>query len=126
MAAGGTEMGRPVVHWELWSKEPARLGDFYAQVFDWQVQEIPELRYHTVATGVDGKVDGGMFRPQDGPWPGNMTLYVQVDELAPSLERVVTAGGSIVVERQEVPGMGVFALFADPDGRVMGLWQRAS
>ncbi len=25
-------MGRPVVHWELMSKEPARVADFYAKI----------------------------------------------------------------------------------------------
>jgi len=30
------------------------------------------------------------------------------------------------VEEQEVPGMGSFSLFADPDGRVMGMWKSAT
>jgi predicted enzyme related to lactoylglutathione lyase len=64
--------------------------------------------------------------PQDGPWPGNMALYIAVDDLAQYRRRVVEAGGTIVVEEQEVPGMGSFSLFADPDGRVMGMWKVAA
>ncbi len=30
-------MGKPVVHWEFWSKDPARVSDFYSKVFDWKV-----------------------------------------------------------------------------------------
>lgn len=26
------------------------------------------------------------------------------------------------VEEEEVPGMGAFSLFTDPEGRMMGLW----
>ncbi len=35
----------------------------------------------------------------------------------------MAAGGKVVVEEQEVPGMGAFSLFSDPDGRVMGIWK---
>jgi predicted enzyme related to lactoylglutathione lyase len=61
----------------------------------------------------------------DGPWPGNMTLYIHVDDLAAYRKRIVAAGGKIQVEEQEVPGMGAFTLFTDPDGRMMGLWKPA-
>jgi predicted enzyme related to lactoylglutathione lyase len=30
------------------------------------------------------------------------------------------------VEEQEVPGMGSFSLFTDPEGRMMGLWKPAA
>ena len=35
------------------------------------------------------------------------------------------AGGKIHVEHQDVPGMGAFSLFTDPEGRMMGLWKAA-
>ena len=28
------------------------------------------------------------------------------------------------VENQEIPGVGAFTLFADPDGRVNGMWKQ--
>jgi predicted enzyme related to lactoylglutathione lyase len=28
------------------------------------------------------------------------------------------------VERQDVPGVGLFSLFEDPDGRVLGMWKQ--
>jgi predicted enzyme related to lactoylglutathione lyase len=36
---------------------------------------------------------------------------------------VVEGGGKILVEEQAVPGMGSLSLFADPEGRMMGLWK---
>ena len=33
------------------------------------------------------------------------------------------SGRKIHAERQEAPGMGEFALFEDPDGRVLGIWK---
>ncbi len=41
-------------------------------------------------------------------------------------KRIQEAGGKIHVEQQEVPGMGWFSLFTDPEGRMMGLWKNAA
>lgn len=118
-------MGRPVVHWELMSNDPAKVSQFYAKIFDWKVQHLPETNYRLVETGGEG-INGGIFKPdREGPWPGNMTLYIAVDDLAAYRKRIVAAGGKIHVEEQEVPGMGTLSLFTDPEGRMMGLWKAA-
>ena len=36
------------------------------------------------------------MKPQDGPWPGNIALYIDVDNLASYAQRVIQAGGKIV------------------------------
>ena len=117
-------MGKPVVHWELWSKNPETASKFYEEAFDWNVQHIPELNYRIVDTGGEGGINGGIMQPQEGPWPGNMAFYIDVGNLAEYRERIVKAGGKIVVEEMSVPGMGAFSLFEDPDGRVLGIWQQ--
>ena len=78
-------MGNPVVHWELLSKDPAKLSAFYEKVFAWKIQHRPELNY-----------------------------------------RIVDTGGEVLIEEQEVPGMGRFSLFKDPDGRMIGLWKHST
>jgi predicted enzyme related to lactoylglutathione lyase len=122
-------MGNPVIHWELMSKEPQKLGAFYQEVFDWQVDHRPELNYRVVDTLAKGEVkgiNGGIVKPdREGPWPGNMLFYVLVEDLAAYRKKVEAAGGKIHVAEQEVPGMGRFSLFTDPEGRMMGLWQNA-
>ena len=119
-------MGSPVVHWELMSKDPAKVSAFYEKIFGWKIQHRPEMNYRIVDTGGEGGINGGILKPErEGPWPGNMTLYIAVDDLAAYRKRVVEAGGKIHVEEEEVPGMGAFSLFADPEGRMMGLWKTA-
>jgi predicted enzyme related to lactoylglutathione lyase len=120
-------MGRAVVHWELMSKDPAKVSEFYATVFDWRVQHMPELNYRIVDTGSEDGINGGIVKPdREGPWPGNMLFYIAVDDLASYRDKVVDAGGKIHVEEQTVPGMGSFSLFTDPEGRMMGLWKTAA
>jgi len=118
-------MGKPVVHWEFWSKNPAEVSDFYSKVFDWKISNIPELNYNIVDTESEGGIGGGIMTPQEGEWPANMTFYIDVDDLATYRQRVVDAGGQIVVEEMEVPNVGSFSLFADPDGRVLGMWKQS-
>lgn len=118
-------MGNPVVHWELMSKEPEKVAAFYAGIFGWKVQHRPELNYRIVDTEGSG-INGGIVKPErDGPWPGNMLIYIAVDDLAAYRQKVVAAGGTVHVEEQQVPGLGSFALFTDPEGRMMGLWKSA-
>jgi uncharacterized protein len=120
-------MGRPVVHWELMSNDPEKVSAFYESIFDWKVQHRPELNYRIVDTGAGAGINGGIVKPErEGPWPGNMLFYIAVDDLAAYREKVVEAGGKIHVEEQQVPGMGAFSLFTDPEGRMMGLWKAAS
>ncbi len=117
-------MGQPVVHWELWSQDPEKLAAFYADVFDWDIRNIAELNYHLVQTGGEGGINGGIMKPQQGPWPANLTFYIDVDDLAAFRKRIKSAGGKVIVEEQAVPGVGRFSLFEDPDGRVLGMWKQ--
>lgn len=116
-------MGRPVVHWELWSKDPSKVSGFYETVFGWTVKHVPDLNYWVVETGGEGGINGGIMRPQEGSWPGNMCFYVKVEDLASYLAKIEAAGGKTIVPRMEVKGVGALALFEDPDGRVMGIWE---
>jgi len=117
-------MGRPVVHWEFWSEDPQKVSKFYQQVFDWKMQPIAELDYALVETGGTGGINGGIMKPKRGPWPAKLALYIDVDDLDAYGKKIKQAGGKIIVERQEVPGVGQFSLFEDPDGRVLGMWKQ--
>lgn len=116
-------MGNPVVHWEMWSEDPAKVADFYKQTFDWDINHMAEMDYHMVNPGGEGGISGGIMKPKNGPWPAKLTFYLNVEELAPYREKIVAAGGKIVVEEQDVPGVGSFSMFEDPEGRLLGLWK---
>ena len=117
-------MGNPVVHWELWSEDPDIAAEFYGKVFDWEMRSIPEMSYHLAETGGEGGINGGIMKPQQGPWPAKLTFYIDVNDLAAYRRKITDAGGKIVVEEMAVPGVGSFTLFEDPDGRVIGLWKQ--
>jgi predicted enzyme related to lactoylglutathione lyase len=117
-------MGRPVVHWELWSEDPGKVSEFYKRVFGWEIRHIPEMNYRLVETGGEGGINGGIMKPQAGPWPGKLAFYIDVDDLDAYMAKIKDAGGKIVVDKMDVPGVGQLSLFEDPDGRVLGMWKR--
>ncbi|HET9951905.1 MAG TPA: VOC family protein [Candidatus Eisenbacteria bacterium] len=116
-------MGQPVVHWELWSKDPEQVSEFYAKVFGWDIQHIPALDYRMVQTGGEGGINGGIMKPQEGAWPGNMAFYVHVDDLDAYAAKIKAAGGKMLVEKMDVPGVGQLSLFEDTDKRVLGMFK---
>ena len=121
-------MGNPVVHFELMSKHPEKVSDFYARTFGWKVKHMPEINYRIVDTDAKSSgmpsINGGIVKPdKPEPWPGNLLCYILVDDLAAYRKKVKAAGGKIQIEEQKVPGMGKFSLFTDPEGRMMGLWK---
>ncbi len=117
-------MGQPVVHWELWSEDPQKIGDFYKEVFDWEVRKLEQMNYLLVETGGEGGINGGIMKPQAGPWPGKLAFYIDVDDLDRYADKIEKAGGKIVVDKVDVPGVGQLSLFEDPDGRVLGMWKQ--
>jgi predicted enzyme related to lactoylglutathione lyase len=117
-------MGQPVVHWEFWSEDPAATSEFYQTVFGWSIRPIPDLNYTLVEPGGTGGIDGGIMRPKSGPWPAKLALYIDVDDIDTFNEKIRRAGGKILMERVDVPGVGQLSLFEDPDGRVLGMWKR--
>jgi predicted enzyme related to lactoylglutathione lyase len=85
---------------------------------------VAELDYTLVETGGTGGINGGIMKPKRGPWPAKLALYIDVDDLDAYGKKLKQAGGKIIVERQEVPGVGQFSLFEDPTAGCSGCGSR--
>jgi predicted enzyme related to lactoylglutathione lyase len=114
-------MANPVVHFEIGGHEITRSRDFYSELFGWNI-EVDEHGYGMVDTGTDEGIRGGIMQTPQGV-PPYVTLYVGVDDLEKYLERAETLGGKRVMGPMPVGEMGAFAMFADPDGVVIGLFK---
>lgn len=116
-------MSNRVVHFELWSDDPDGCAAFYHKAFGWTIRSIPEIDYAVVEPTGEGGIGGGIMKPKRS-WPAKLALYIDVEDLAAARRNIVAAGGRIIVEQQDVPGVGSFCLFEDPDGRVLGCWKQ--
>ena len=125
-------MSGKVVHFEVPYDDADRARAFYADVFGWQIQPMPEMQYTIVSTGPaddqgmpaePGYIGGGM-----GERRGPLTqpvITIAVDDMNDALERVRANGGSVIGEPIPVGDMGIAAYFDDSEGNRMGLWQNA-
>ncbi len=110
-----------IVHIELSAKDRKVLSKFYADVFGWESQHIDDLNYTTFKAG-DG-VAGG-FNPVTETNPaGTVTIYIETDDVTASLKDVQKAGGTIISPEMEIPNTGIFGLFRDPQGNMIGLFK---
>jgi uncharacterized protein len=114
-------MGRPIMHFEIASPNLERATEFYRELFDWEVGEEQMNGYRLVQTA-EGSIGGGLLRTPEGVFP-YVTVYVGVEDLRTSLQKVEELGGKVIVEPMPIPRFGEFAMFQDPDGAMMGLFE---
>jgi predicted enzyme related to lactoylglutathione lyase len=67
-----------------------------------------------------GEMTGGVGASQDGG-AGLVTFYVSTDDTAATLRKVEGLGGRVLMPLTEVAPETTIALFADPEGHVVGL-----
>lgn len=109
-------MGNAVVHFEFTTADPEALGRFYADVFGWHTQSIPG-DYVLIDTHSGRGINGGI-----GKGDTNLSaVYVEVEDLEKSLEKIEGLGGKTDTPPVEMPGVVIFAKFTDPAGNVVGL-----
>ncbi len=97
---------------------------FYTALFGWDAAEAgpPE---ETGGYGFflkDGAMVAG-YGPQHSPGPPFWASYVSVDDADAVAARVQAAGGSVVVEPMDVMTAGRMAVFQDPQGGFISVWQ---
>jgi predicted enzyme related to lactoylglutathione lyase len=107
-----------VTHFEIEGKDGKKLQSFYAGLFNWSVDASNPMEYGMVA-GEDNGIGGGISASQDGK--PHLTVYVEVDKIQPYLDKAVSMGGKVIMERTVLPGMVTLAQFQDPEGNVVGL-----
>jgi len=115
-------MPHPVVHWEIAGKDGAKLQQFYGTLFDWNVQQAPQMDYGMVDPGSEGGIGGGIFTAP-GEAPPYVTFYVHVEDLQAYLDRAESLGGKTILPPKPIPGHGSCAMFSDPEGNIIGLYK---
>jgi len=118
-------MGNAIVHFEIPAGDVEKLSKFYSDLFGWKFskQSMPGMDYWMIETTGSGMQDlnGGMYVKQaetDKP-----RFYMNVDDIDAHTEKLKQVGGSVIYEKQEIPGFGWSVLAVDPENNVLGLFQ---
>ncbi|MGZ7030158.1 MAG: VOC family protein [Terriglobales bacterium] len=109
-----------ICYLEIPTTDIARSADFYQQAFGWDVRQRGDGT--TAFDDSVGEVSGSwrLGRPPSSQ-PG-LLIYIMVDSVAATLEKIVANGGEIT---QPIGGDApeITARFRDPAGNVLGLYQ---
>lgn len=111
-------MGAHVIHVEVTGKDGPALQRFYSDVFGWSFDTNNPGGYGMFRPA-EG-VAGGVGTAQDGG-AGLVTFYVHADDPDGVLREVTAKGGHVIMPLTEVAPETKIALFADPEGHIVGL-----
>ncbi|HQR10374.1 MAG TPA: VOC family protein [Casimicrobiaceae bacterium] len=116
-------MANPFVHVELNTSDVARAKTFYTQLFDWKLEDMQMSAGNYTMIGVGEGTGGGMMQHPVPGAPSMWLSYVLVDDIEAATRKVRALGGTVLKDKTEVPGMGWFAVIADPTGAHLGIWK---
>jgi uncharacterized protein len=126
----------PIVHFEIPVDDLDRARTFYGPVFGWDLQDWPMPDGSTYigvrTTPVDettrvplkpGAINGGIMKRNDKAKAP--VFAIQVASIDEKVAQVVKAGGTVVMPKMDMMGIGFYAYVTDLDGNVVGLWEDA-
>lgn len=120
----------PVVHFEMPAKDRKRMSDFYTKAFGWKTQQYgPEMgNYVVVSTAeTDEKgrpkqgINGGFYDRTEDPVSHAPSIVIGVENIQEHMKKVTAAGGKIIGEPMDIPGVGAYVSFFDTEGNRVSL-----
>ena len=123
----------PVVHFEMPYDDAGRVARFYQAAFGWQTQEFgAEMGHYITATTTEtgpagpsrpGAINGGFFARKPD-FPAQVpSVVIAVDDIREAMSKVAEAGGQVLGEPMEIPGVGQYVSFTDPENNRVSLLQ---
>lgn len=126
-------MDHTVCHFEIPADDPKRAAEFYRGLFDWEIRDwdsannkaeimmITTVPWDEAGRTIRPGVNGMIMKRQHPQQP--FANYISVEDIDAYGARVESLGGSILMPKAPVPGMGWFLYFRDPEGNILALWQ---
>lgn len=119
-----------VGYFEVQVDDFQRAQAFYRQVFGWTFSkaDVP-FEYYLIDTGHqgEGSIQGGMLKRQQPLAANNgVSGYVcalYVESIDQTLVQVRKHGGTVTMEKTQLPGIGHIAYGLDSEGNAFGLWE---
>ena len=103
---------------ELMTPDAKAATEFYTKVFGWKTESFPMPGMdYTVLVNNSEKIGGIMATPKEAEGtPPMWTGYVTVDDVDATAKKIEEEGGQLLVPPQDIPEVGRFTVFKDPQG----------
>jgi predicted enzyme related to lactoylglutathione lyase len=106
--------------------DPESAAAFYGELFGWELEDVmpAESRRRYYMARLRGGDVAAIASPAEGaPQNAVWNTYVWVEDAEETAARVRGAGGTVVMEPDDVGDWGRMAIFADPAGAAFRVWQ---
>lgn len=124
----------PVIHFEMPAEERERMAAFYSSVFGWKTEILgPEMGHYVLATTIEsdsrglpvrpGAINGGFYTKTDDMPAQFPSIVIGVDDISEHIKKVNEAGGTVLGEPMEIPGVGWYVSFTDTEGNRISMLQ---
>ncbi|GAB3307420.1 VOC family protein [Epidermidibacterium keratini] len=110
-----------ITHIDIPVSDPAKATKFYSELFGWQIAEVPGFEGYPMWQAPN-KISGGGLAPREGDFT-HPRSYVEVDSIDDVLAKATAAGASVVMAKSPISETSWFAVFTDPDGNPIGLYE---
>jgi hypothetical protein len=116
-------MPNPFVHVELNTSHSVKAKEFYGQLFDWKLEDVPlgPGTYTMIRSGE--RPDGGIMQHPGPHGPSLWLPYVYVDDIQAATAKAKSLGAKIERDVTEVPDIGWVSIIIDPTGAMLGLFK---
>jgi hypothetical protein len=114
---------------ETLQPNPRAALDFYGPLFGWEFSDPGQMAGATGGEYFVAQIDGrdvagvGQLPDLGGPPAAVWSTSISADDLDTAVERVTTAGGSLVLGPLDAPPAGRLAVIADPGGVPFAVWE---
>ena len=117
-------MPNDVAHFAVTADDVERARTFYERAFGWSFETFGPPDFYNVQTSGDDAIVGALeLRGEHtGPMRG-FICTIAVEDVAAAAEAVCAAGGQIVLEPFEIPGVGTLIQFRDSEDNLVGAMQ---
>lgn len=114
------------VHIDISADRPERAAEFYRKVFGWKVTQIDgAVPYWLVAVDAgDPDAMGAGIGQRTAPWQSTVPT-IDVSDADEATAAILAAGGSIVIPKTPIPGVGQMVTFKDTEGNIMAVLESA-
>ncbi|MGA2837395.1 MAG: VOC family protein [Acidimicrobiales bacterium] len=99
---------------------------FYGSLFGWEAEDQGEEMGHYTLLRKGGKTVAGNMAAMTPGQPSVWVTYVSVEDADATVDVAKKAGATVFVEPMDVSDIGRMAVFADPTGAAIGVWQPKS
>lgn len=96
---------------------------FYSALFGWSAEDQGEEMGHYTIFTKDGKTVAGNMTAMGEGQPSAWVSYISVEDADDTTDRAKKAGAVVYAGPMDVAEIGRMAIFADPSGAVIGIWQ---